>query len=339
MIVGPWDFGGAETCEAPARAPFLSLGRMSLVDPYRRNSEPALHRGGVVILSLGFILLLDQIGILDASRIFTFWPLALIFFGYYRFTHASLEPGRFWGGFVFLLGLALQAEELGYGHVRFDTIWPVLLICAGVLLILKRYEPRSYWENPPPGAPGPPIDVPPGAPPPPPAPPIGAAPGASWPPGPSPNVLAGRDAASGRRTPASRQHRRRQCLSPEGRGSSFPFGGTPPSQTNFAGDPSNQRWPHHNRPGSEFENNMRDFGRKMDEFGERMHRKVAKSRSGNYFGNRIASIERGKYFLGRQAAHHLEEFFRRRDRRHFRRLRNRPHGKAICSVTRLKSKW
>ena len=180
---------------------------------------------GVVILSLGCILLLDQIGILDASRIFMFWPLALIFFGYYRFTHTRLMSGRFWGGFCFLLGLALQAEELGYGHVRFDTIWPVLLICAGVLLILKRYEPRSYWENPPPGAPptgGPPLDVPPGAPPPPPPPPIGAAPGASWPPGahqmfrrPVPRPPGPRCRIQAP-NPASRQHRRRQ-VRPGGR--------------------------------------------------------------------------------------------------------------------------
>jgi len=119
---------------------------------------------GLVFLFLGLVLLLDQIGILNANRIFMFWPLALIFFGYYRFTHTCTISGRFWGGFCLLLGISLQAEEFGYGHVRFDTIWPVLLICAGILLILKRYEARNYDESlPPQNEPprGPTIDVPP----------------------------------------------------------------------------------------------------------------------------------------------------------------------------------
>jgi hypothetical protein len=214
---------------------------------------------GVVILALGLILLLDQIGILDASRIFLFWPLALIYFGYYRFTHTNRMAGRFWGGFCLILGVSLQAEELGYGHIRFDTVWPVLLICAGILLILKRYEPRSYWDNTPPGAPpvvaGPPIDVPPGTPPP--VPPMDFPPGptASPPPVPPPGITPEATA-----TPP-----------PNTQGASNPSfrpGGPAQTHSNFSSDPTGQRWPR-----NEFEKNMRDFGQRMDEFGERMHSK------------------------------------------------------------------
>jgi len=38
------------------------------------------------------------------------------------------------------------------------VIWPVFLICAGILLILRRYESRNRWENPP--TPGPPPGIP-----------------------------------------------------------------------------------------------------------------------------------------------------------------------------------
>jgi len=209
------------------------------------NSSNRHFRVGVVILVLGVVLLLDQIGILDAGRIFMFWPLALIFFGYYKFTHACTMAGRFWGGFCLLLGISLQAEEFMYGHIRFDTVWPVLLICAGILLILKRYEARNYGENVPPGAeppPGPTIDVPPGAPPSPPT------------PGPAPETAPG--AAS---TPPP---------NPMGTsGSAFNFCGPAQTKSNFAGEPAGQRWP--NR---DFDERMRDFGRRMDEFGERMHK-------------------------------------------------------------------
>ncbi len=247
----------------------------------------------MVILFLGLILLLDQIGILDAGRILMFWPLLLIAFGYYKFTRTHTLSGRFWGGFCFLLGISLQAEELGYGHIRFDTIWPVLLICAGILLILKRYESRDDSDVPPRGAPpidGPTIDVPPVSPPPPP--PVDPAPGGSWPPGPSastsPPPKPSADpasAASGMPPPHPSAEPGQPATStpPSGQtgpsGSSFHFGGQWQGHSDFAGDAANRR-SSQDEKWNEFENNMRDFGRKMDEFGERMHRRW--QNPGNY---------------------------------------------------------
>ena len=250
--------------------------------------------GGVIFLVIGLILLLDQIGIVDANRIFMFWPLALIFFGYFRFTHTSTMAGRFWGGFCLLLGVSLQAEEFIYGHIRFDTIWPVLLICAGILMILKRYEARHAESGPiPPGteppAQGPTIDIPPepapgsavgsavrsavdsavGVPPPPPTgPPPAAAPGAtSVPP----------------QNPAGAP------------GSAFGFCGTPQPRSNFAGDAAGPQWPGRDQRWSEFEQNMRDFGRRMDEFGERVHREWSNPNAhpGSGFGRSANFSESG----------------------------------------------
>jgi hypothetical protein len=68
--------------------------------------------------------------------------------------------GRFWGGFLGLLGISFQLEELGISHIRFETVWPVFLICVGVLLILRRYESGNASRY------GPPVEAPPGATPP-----------------------------------------------------------------------------------------------------------------------------------------------------------------------------
>jgi len=232
--------------------------------------------GGVIFLIVGLILLLDQIGFVDANRIFMFWPLALIAFGYFRFTHTSTMAGRFWGGFCFLLGVSLQVEEFVFGHIRFDTVWPVLLICAGILMILKRYEARH--AEPPPGteppAQGSTIDIPPG---PPPSSAVGSAVrsavdsavrsavdsavGAPPPPPPGPPAAAAPGPTS---TPPQ---------NPAGApGSAFGFCGTAQPRSNFAGDTAGGQWPGRDQRWSEFDRNMRDFGRKMDEFGERIHR-------------------------------------------------------------------
>lgn len=119
---------------------------------------------GVVILVLGVILLLDQLGFLEADKIFLFWPLILIYFGVNRMQTRRNPTGAFWGAFLVLLGISFQLEELGLSHIRFGTIWPVFLICVGILLILQRYERHGRWYPPGPGAAGgaePPGSIPP----------------------------------------------------------------------------------------------------------------------------------------------------------------------------------
>jgi hypothetical protein len=234
-------------------------------NPYRR--PPQNHFiVGLVILGLGVILLFDRIGLLDAGRIFLFWPLILIWFGYHRFVHAPSMSRRFWGGFLLLLGISFQAEELGFSHVRFDTIWPVLLICAGILLILKRYEARNSWENTPPGAPppaGPTVDVPPGTPPTsgsPVDPSAVAAPG--YPPSPPPFSTSGPTGGVSTAPPST---------ATGAASSSFQAGDPSRVRSNFAGEPAGRRWPDSEKNKDEFRKHMHDFGQRMDEFGERMY--------------------------------------------------------------------
>jgi hypothetical protein len=116
---------------------------------------------GVIILVLGVILLLDQLGFTGANKL---WPLLLIYFGVNKFSTSRDPVGRFWGGFLALLGISLELEALGSGYIRFGTIWPVFLICVGVLLILRRYETRRWMESYPPPPPPPPFPETPGTP-------------------------------------------------------------------------------------------------------------------------------------------------------------------------------
>ena len=260
--------------------------------------------GGVIFLVVGLILLLDQIGILDANRIFMFWPLALIFFGYFRFTHTCTLAGRFWGGFCFLLGISLQAEEFIYGHIRFDTIWPVLLICAGILMILKRYEARHAEPIPPgpePPTEGSTIDIPPG---PAPGSSTGSAVGSAVRSAVDSAVRSAVDSAVGGAPPpptgpppsAAPDATSSVPPNPAGApGSAFGFCGTAQPRSNFAGDPAGRQWPGRDQRWSEFEQNMRDFGRKMDEFGERVHREWSNpnARPGRGFGRSANFSETG----------------------------------------------
>jgi hypothetical protein len=140
----------------------VALARLNNAVAYSRHSNRHFIVG-VLILLLGFVLLLDQLGFVEANKIFMFWPLILIYFGLNRFFGYRDSVARFWGGFLILLGVSFQLEELGLSHIHIATIWPVFLICAGILLILRRYESRNRWAEGP--IPGPPPGVPPGVPP------------------------------------------------------------------------------------------------------------------------------------------------------------------------------
>jgi len=124
------------------------------LDPRHPNRHFIL---GIIVLFVGLVLLLDQLGFGEASKIFLFWPLILIYFGVQKLVSSSSMVGRFWGGFLALLGISFQLEALGLTGIRFGTIWPVFLICAGVLLVLRRYESRNTppYYPPPPPPPGP----------------------------------------------------------------------------------------------------------------------------------------------------------------------------------------
>ena len=137
------------------------------------DARPASRHfiAGVVILLLGFVLLLGQLGFVEADKIFRLWPLILIYFGAIKLRNRNKPTHFFWGVFMVLLGISFQLEELGLSHIHFGTIWPVFLICIGILLILQRYERRNIWWDasataPPPGPTPPSPDAPNAAPPP-----------------------------------------------------------------------------------------------------------------------------------------------------------------------------
>jgi hypothetical protein len=141
---------------------------------------------GVIIILVGVVFLLDQIGIVAADEVFRFWPLILIYFGVNRFSRHRGTVGWFWGAVLILLGISLQLQELGLNHVHVVVIWPVFLICAGILLILQRHESRSRWQDPPFQGP------PPGrSPDPPPGPPNIPPPFAPTEPAPTPGTIGG----------------------------------------------------------------------------------------------------------------------------------------------------
>ncbi|MGC1201981.1 MAG: DUF5668 domain-containing protein [Candidatus Acidiferrales bacterium] len=102
---------------------------------------------GVLIIAVGILFLLDSLGYVTAGYVFqTFWPVILIYFGV---THLLCREGgrrSLWGVALIVIGALFLLSNLGIFNARFgfDTLWPLLIILAGVMMILRTYASRSY---------------------------------------------------------------------------------------------------------------------------------------------------------------------------------------------------
>jgi hypothetical protein len=106
------------------------------------NRRPVL--AGVVLVALGVVLLLDELGSLDAGDLIaTWWPLTVIGAGVVQMT---VRPRSVGGGAVVLsVGVVLQLWRLEVID-DLSLLWPVLLLTLGGWLLLGRRSRRPEPE-------------------------------------------------------------------------------------------------------------------------------------------------------------------------------------------------
>jgi hypothetical protein len=93
--------------------------------------------GGLLILAIGVILLLDQEGVVSAGHVFRiFWPAFFMLLGIEDLAAGYSPQKRVWGGLVFLGGSLFLLNNLGWVHVRFALLGPIVLIALGIWLLL-----------------------------------------------------------------------------------------------------------------------------------------------------------------------------------------------------------
>ena len=99
---------------------------------------------GAIILAIGTIFLLNNLGIVDAHRFWEFWPLLLIFAGLAKLG----DPNRrVWGGIFVLFGVLLLLNQLGISHFSWGELWPLLLIAVGGVAMWSAIQARKLTEG------------------------------------------------------------------------------------------------------------------------------------------------------------------------------------------------
>jgi hypothetical protein len=94
---------------------------------------------GIGIVLVGVLLMLDNLGVLEASYALRFLPLGLIAAGVMLLVKGHDSNTRFWGYAWIFVGSWLSLNLLNISRVGFfDLLWPLLIVSFGVHLIRKR---------------------------------------------------------------------------------------------------------------------------------------------------------------------------------------------------------
>ena len=98
----------------------------------------------IAIISLGVLLTLDNLDILEARDYFRFWPTALMALGLAKVFQPQGSPGRISGFILTLFGTLLLLNNMHWLHFRVRDLWPLALIligCSMLWQVLHRRRP------------------------------------------------------------------------------------------------------------------------------------------------------------------------------------------------------
>jgi predicted membrane protein len=114
---------------------------------------------GILVIAIGMLFLLDNLGIIDARGALAFWPLAFIVAGAVKFFDTGSHNGHAVGLALIAVGALLMLQRLGWLYFSWRTMWPVVMIAVGGLVVFKaltgRRGPASTLKDvPDPAAPG-----------------------------------------------------------------------------------------------------------------------------------------------------------------------------------------
>jgi len=113
-----------------------------------RPRTPASLLGGVVIIAIGVLLLLDQFDVIRFRDVSRYWPLALVVIGLMKLASGRDASTRIGGAILAGIGAALLAHKLGYLYLEWRLLGPVAIIGVGVWLLFRALHTRRQDEDP-----------------------------------------------------------------------------------------------------------------------------------------------------------------------------------------------
>ncbi|MDC8758343.1 LiaI-LiaF-like domain-containing protein [Janthinobacterium fluminis] len=92
---------------------------------------------GVLVIVLGCLLLLDNLGWIELRYAMHFWPAILVIAGILKVVQSNNTSGHVVGAALIVVGLLLLLKRLGLFYLNWGTLWPVLIIFIGLSVVFK----------------------------------------------------------------------------------------------------------------------------------------------------------------------------------------------------------
>lgn len=110
--------------------------------PARPRLTPQLVMG-LLIIVVGVLFTLDNLGIAYAEDYLRYWPAGLIAIGLVKLWQYRDGSGGGFAGVLFVVaGLLLLADSLGLVRVRIGQLWPLLLVFFGASMVWRGIHGR-----------------------------------------------------------------------------------------------------------------------------------------------------------------------------------------------------
>lgn len=97
---------------------------------------------GLLVIGMGLLFLLDNLGILDMHRAFSFWPMVFVIAGTVKLCDTRTQGGVLMGGGLVGIGILMMLDRMGVIDFNWRTVWPLVLIGLGVFLVTKALRGR-----------------------------------------------------------------------------------------------------------------------------------------------------------------------------------------------------
>ncbi len=94
--------------------------------------------GGMLIVALGVVWLFDNLGMMDASQVVQWWPVAAIVWGLMCLAGLGRRRSAIGGSIWLHVGLVGLLDTLGWiNPISIFDLWPIALIAVGAMILLR----------------------------------------------------------------------------------------------------------------------------------------------------------------------------------------------------------
>jgi hypothetical protein len=103
---------------------------------------------GLVMMTFGILWTLDNLGLMEAGPILKWWPLLIMAYGVTRLLGVGCRRNLAAGSIVTVVGAWLLAEQLDLIHMSVFSLWPLMLVVFGVVILTRSSRPRLGMAAP-----------------------------------------------------------------------------------------------------------------------------------------------------------------------------------------------